>query len=274
MPLQLRKRSVLTIHSFLGRAEAFCLPSETLLDITATARLRRYLAQSSWERRNHTSYTAFVAYANRDSTPFRERYNIPEAQTIIRGTLRYQGFPEFVRVLVDIGFLSEETNDFLKPSDKPLLWAEATQKVLKASSNQESDLIWAISSKTKFTNNEEKGRILAGLKWIGLFSSDPITPRNTPLDTLCASLEQKMQYEPGERDMVMLQHKFEIEHSDGRKETRTSTLCDYGDPKGYSSMARLVGVPCGVACLRVLDGSIKEKGILAPVTWELAEPSL
>jgi hypothetical protein len=24
---------------------------------------------------------AFVAYANRDSTPFRERYNIPEAQT-------------------------------------------------------------------------------------------------------------------------------------------------------------------------------------------------
>jgi saccharopine dehydrogenase (NADP+, L-glutamate forming) len=28
-----------------------------------------------------------------------------------------------------------------------------------------------------------------------------------------------------------------------------------------------------VACLRVLDGSIK-KGILAPVTWELAEPLL
>jgi saccharopine dehydrogenase (NADP+, L-glutamate forming) len=83
-----------------------------------------------------------------------------------------------------------------------------------------------------------------------------------------------MQYEPGERDMVMLQHKFEIEHSDGRKETRTSTLCDYGDPKGYSSMARLVGVRCGAACLRVLDGSIKEKGILAPVTWELAEPLL
>ena len=26
------------------------------------------------------------------------------------------------------------------------------------------------------------------------------------------------------------------------EETRASTLCDYGDPKGYSSMARLVGV--------------------------------
>merc|ERR1711939_895292 len=51
---------------------------------------------------------AFVAYPNRDSTPYRERYNIPEAQTVIRGTLRYQGFPEFVKVLVDIGFLSDE----------------------------------------------------------------------------------------------------------------------------------------------------------------------
>lgn len=28
---------------------------------------------------------ALVAYPNRDSTPYRERYNIPEAETIIRG---------------------------------------------------------------------------------------------------------------------------------------------------------------------------------------------
>lgn len=217
---------------------------------------------------------AFVAYPNRDSTPYKERYGIPEAQTVIRGTLRYQGFPEFVRVLVDMGFLSEEQRDFLKPSDKPLPWAEATQKILSATSAKESDLIWAVSSKTTFADTAEKERILNGLKWVGIFSSDPITPRGTPLDTLCAVLEQKMQYGPGERDMVMLQHKFGIEHKDGSTETRTSTLVDYGDPKGYSSMAKLVGVPCGVACLMVLDGRITEKGILAPVTWDLAKPLL
>lgn len=83
-----------------------------------------------------------------------------------------------------------------------------------------------------------------------------------------------MQYEKGERDMVMLQHNFGIEHKDGSKETRTSTLCDYGDPNGYSAMARLVGVPCGVVCLMVLDGRRSEKGILAPVKWSLAEPLL
>lgn len=217
---------------------------------------------------------AFVAYPNRDSTPYKERYNIPEAETVIRGTLRYQGFPEFVRVLVDMGFLSDKEEDFLKPSDKPISWQEATQKVLSATSSKEADLQWAIASKTKFGDNEEKTRILAGLRWIGMFSSDPIIPRGNPLDTLCASLEKKMQYETGERDMVMLQHKFEVELKDGKKETRTSTLCDYGDPEGYSSMAKLVGVPCGVAVLMVLDGRISEKGILAPVNWKLAEPLL
>jgi saccharopine dehydrogenase (NADP+, L-glutamate forming) len=55
-----------------------------------------------------------------------------------------------------------------------------------------------------------------------------------------------MQYEPGERVMVMLQHKFEIENKDGSRETRTSTLVDYGDSKCYSAMAKLVGVlRCG-----------------------------
>ncbi|KAI9677539.1 MAG: Saccharopine dehydrogenase [NADP(+), L-glutamate-forming] [Caeruleum heppii] len=215
---------------------------------------------------------AFVAYPNRDSTPYRERYNMPEAQTIIRGTLRYQGFPEFVRVLVDIGFLSEKQEDFLKPSSQPISWKQATQKVLSASSNKESDLVWAISSKTKFKDNAEKDRVVNGLRWLGLFADDKINPRNNPLDTLCSTLEQKMQYGRDERDMVMLQHKFEIEHKDGRKETRTSTLVDYGDPKGYSAMARLVGVPCAVAVKFVLDGTISERGILAPMSPVINDP--
>ncbi|KAF3393010.1 Saccharopine dehydrogenase [NADP] [Talaromyces pinophilus] len=212
---------------------------------------------------------AFVAYPNRDSTPYRERYNIPEAQTVVRGTLRYQGFPQMIKVLVDIGFLSETEYDFLKT---PITWKEATKKILGATSEKELDLLWAISSKTTFVDNDERDRILAGLRWIGLFSDDPITPRNNPLDTLCATLEQKMQYGPGERDMVMLQHKFEIENKDGSRETRTSTLVEYGDPKGYSAMAKLVGVPCGVAVKFVLDGTISEKGVLAPMGMELCAP--
>ena len=213
---------------------------------------------------------AFYAYANRDSTPFRERYAIQEADTVIRGSLRYQGFCEFVKTLVDMGFLSEEEKDFLSPDSK-LTWREATSKILGSTSSAESDIVWAISSKTTFPSTEEKSRIIAGLRWVGLFSDEPITPRKNPLDTLCATLEQKCQYEEGERDMVMLQHKFEIEDKDGKKETRTSTLVEYGDPKGYSAMAKLVGVPCGLAILQLMDGKeewTKKKGVLAPMTTE------
>jgi len=212
---------------------------------------------------------AFVAYPNRDSTPYKERYNIPEAQTIIRGTLRYQGFPEFVRVLVDMGFLSDEEQSYLKES---ISWKEATQKILAATTSSEQDLKWAISSKAKFQDTEEKERIINGLRWIGIFSDEKIIPRGNPLDTLCATLEKKMQFEEGERDLVMLQHKFEIEHKSGLKETRTSTLVEYGDPKGYSAMAKLVGIPCGVAVKQVLDGTISEKGILAPMTSKINNP--
>jgi len=214
---------------------------------------------------------AFVAYPNRDSTPYKERYNIPEAQTIVRGTLRYQGFPEYIKCLVDIGFLSEDPKDFLKEGEKRT-WKEATAKIVGSNSDKEEDIVWAISSRTKFASTDEKDRILDGLRWIGLFSSEHITPRGNPLDTLCATLEHKMQYEEGERDFVMLQHRFEIENKDGSKEVRTSTLADYGDPKGYSAMAKLVGVPCAVAVQQVLDGTISEKGILAPMSPELCKP--
>lgn len=43
-------------------------------------------------------------------------------------------------------------------------------------------------------------------------------------------------------------HHFEIENKDGNKDTITSTLCEYGAPirSGYTAMAKLVGIPCGV----------------------------
>ncbi|KAL3479104.1 Saccharopine dehydrogenase [Aspergillus californicus] len=214
---------------------------------------------------------AFVAYPNRDSTPFRERYGIPEAQSLVRGTLRYQGFPEMIKALVDIGFLSDEPANYL---NSPIAWKDATQKILGATSSSEKDLEWAISSKTTFPNNDERDRIISGLRWMGLFSDEKITPRGNPLDTLCATLEQKMQYGPDERDLVMLQHKFGIEHKDGSKEVRTSTLCEYGVPGGYSAMAKTVGIPCGVAVKLVLDGTIGQKGVLAPMTWDICEPLL
>lgn len=212
---------------------------------------------------------AFVAYPNRDSTPYKERYNIPEAETIIRGTLRYQGFPQFIKVLVQTGFLEETPIDALKTS---ITWKEATQAILGTSSSDPKELESTVVSKSEFDSPEDRDRVLSGLRWIGIFSDEKITPRGNPLDTLCATLEKKMQYEKNERDMVMLQHKFEIEHKDGSRETRTSTLIEYADPNGYNAMEKLVSVPCAVAVQQVLNGTLSEKGILAPITPKINNP--
>lgn len=59
------------------------------------------------------------------------------------------------------------------------------------------------------------------------------------------------------------------------QETRTSTLLDYGAPVGSdgpSSMAKLVGVPCGIATQLVLDGVVSAKGILAPYSMDIVKP--
>jgi saccharopine dehydrogenase (NADP+, L-glutamate forming) len=48
---------------------------------------------------------------------------------------------------------------------EPIAWKKATQKILNASSSSEKDLLWAISSKTTFKDNEEKKQLMAGLKW-------------------------------------------------------------------------------------------------------------
>lgn len=78
---------------------------------------------------------AFVAYPNRDSTPFREFYDIPEAETVIRGTMRYQGFPEFAKALVDLGWFDTSEKQWLVPG---ITWAQATAKATGASDAAET----------------------------------------------------------------------------------------------------------------------------------------
>ena len=143
----------------------------------------------------------------------------------------------------------------------------------------------------KFPDEGEAHRIITGLRWIGLFSDAKATIRDgNLLDTLCAQLETLMAYAPGERDLVMLQHKFVVEWADGKtvrisprvssahttadpaQDTLTSTLEAYGEPGGHSAMALYVGVPCGIAVQLVLDGKLNTPGVLAPYSKEICDP--
>ena len=69
----------------------------------------------------------------------------------------------------------------------------------------------------KFHSEAEAERITSGLRWMGILSSEKATvTHGNLLDTLCARLEMLMSFQPGERDLVMLQHKFMVEWADGK----------------------------------------------------------
>ena len=79
-------------------------------------------------------------------------------------------------------------------------------------------LVAKIKELSAFSSETEAMQVLSGMRWIGLFSSDPAPVRSgNLLDTLCARLEEIMAFEPGERDLVLLQHKFVVEWSNGEE---------------------------------------------------------
>lgn len=213
-----------------------------------------------------------VGYPNRDAVGFREFYRIPEAGTVFRGTLRYAGFPESIRALVAIGYFSQDEMSALSSTaSSSVTWLQLTAQLLGLSVESSEETVQDAVAKrvASFLSTEEVSRVITGLRWIGLFDASAVDGRGTPLDTLCAVLERRMAYEPGERDMIILQHAFDIEYAGGSKEKRTSTLVEYGEPTApgsRSAMAKLVGLPCAVGVLAVLEGRISQKGMVAPWT--------
>ncbi|KAF7373561.1 Saccharopine dehydrogenase [Mycena sanguinolenta] len=213
---------------------------------------------------------ALEAFPNRDSVPFREFYRIPEAKTIVRGTLRYVGFTAFMAALIKLGWLAADVKEWLVDG---MTWCEATKQVCGASGSDEAALIARIGEVCTFPSEAESERIIAGMRWMGLFSAEKMVVRGgTLLDTLCARLEVLMKYRPGERDLVLLQQKFVVERADGKEETITTTLEEYGTPGGHSAMARTVGIPCGIASQLVLDSVFSTPGVHAPYSKEFCDP--
>ncbi|KAF4812734.1 Saccharopine dehydrogenase [Colletotrichum siamense] len=217
---------------------------------------------------------SFVAYPNRNSVPFREFYNIPEAETVIRGSLRYADNPAFVGALIRMGWLDTQPKEWLATKNEGLTLKEVLGRCINSKDFDEKTLINRTEELCDFTSNAERKDIIEGLRWIGLFSDKPATLRGNLLDTLCAELEKLMSFQPGERDLVMLQHKFVVEWKDGSKDTITSTLELLGEPDGYSAMAKSVGITCGIATQLLLNGepALNVPGVLAPYKAEICDP--
>ena len=203
-------------------------------------------------------------YPNRDSLPYIEAYDIPAARSMFRGTLRYPGWCDTLKAIVDLGFLDESERDDLAG----LTFAQLTARL---ASSDGADLKGDLAKRLGVPSGAKP---VTDLEWLGFFSENPLPEgANTYLDVVAQRMLAKMQYAPGERDMLVMQHEFGVEYPD-RTEKITSTMVDYGIPDGDSSMSRLVGLPAAIAAKMILQGEIDLTGVYTPTIPAIYEPVL
>ncbi len=208
------------------------------------------------------------AYPNRDSLGYIDLYGLEDIETMFRGTFRYPGWCRCLKKVVDLGLLDETPVTY--PAG--MTFARWTAGFIKAPSTER--LGQQVAAHIGLDASDD---VLARFEWLGLFSSDelPITGRETtPLDILAARMGAKMPYKKGERDMIVLLHQFLARFPGQPDEKISSTLVDFGQPDGDSSMARTVSLPAAVGAKLILTGQIRDTGVHIPVKPEIYNPIL
>ena len=204
-------------------------------------------------------------YPNRNSIPYREIYGIEDTDTIFRGTLRYPGWSFTMKKIVELCLLDDEKLYNLNG----ITYKEFMHKFVKNPkyNKLEKDLALQL-------NIAEHTDSLYRMKWLGLFSNEQIgLNEGTAMDVLCKIFDEKLNYDEGERDILILHHEFIAEYGEKRQKI-TSTMIDYGIPYGDTSMSRTVGLPSAIGARMIIQGRIKEIGVHIPVKPTIYKPIL
>lgn len=204
----------------------------------------------------------FEAYPNRDSIPYIELYGLKGISSMLRGTLRNQGWCQTWKKIADMGFL----NDDKKYNFSNLTYNKFISTLI---GSKGADIKNELA---KYLKLDPASDVIKSIEWLGLFENKtPSLIEGSALDLLVTILMEKLQFAKGERDMVVLQHEFVAEYKD-RKEKIISTLIDYGIPNGDSAMSRTVGLPAAIASRMILEGKINLTGVQIPVLPVIYEP--
>lgn len=202
----------------------------------------------------------FEAYPNRDSLVYPHVFGLKKLRTMIRGTLRYPGWSETWQQIVRLGLTNETMNI---PNVKRFSFREFVEMFLPlnlSGINLEQRV-------ANFLGISPTGRIMENLKWMGLFSDEKIKSNaRTPAQVMIHLLSDKLKFPKGARDMVILQHELKAYYpnENNRREKIISTLIEYGQPNGFTAMAKTVGLPPAIAAKLLLTNQLPLTGCHIP----------
>ncbi len=200
------------------------------------------------------------AYPNRDSLYYRQLFGLDDAHTMIRGTMRYPGWCETWLQIVRLG-LPNETMRI--PKVDLLTYRDIIEMFLPdhlCNGRIEARV-------ADFLKISPTGLIMENLKWLGLFSDEPVPAGAVTIsEVMIHLLREKLVLPPGERDMIVIMLEIEARfHDDGdRGERITSTLVQFGEKDGATAMSKTVGLPAGIAAKLILLGEIPLTGCQLP----------
>lgn len=211
-------------------------------------------------------YGSFEAYANRDSLSYRKFYNIPTIPTMLRGTLRMPGYCNAWNVFVKLGFTDDTYK--IEASDK-LTYRQLLEAFLPAGKKSTKEKLIA------FMGAEADAEIMSKIEWLGVFEDKKIRLANaSPAQILQDLLEEKWKLEAHDKDMIVMQHQFEIRSPKSEIRNITSSLVVKGEDQTYTAMAKTVGLPLAITTKLILQGKINARGVVIPTTKDIYEPLL
>jgi len=223
---------------------------------------------------------------NRDSTQYIEEYQIPEAETVLRGTLRYAGFCQVMHACIAVGLLETSKNDFLQRcitgnADQQHLREEARGLII-SHWKRGKQLLENVEQGLSTTFQDTKA--MEALEWLGLFDGELcrlLKEMESPVDALAVILEKYLTLNEEEQDAVFMLVQVQYRLGDSPVlHTSTATLSQLGDKKWnqeaykYTAMARTVGITCAMAVKLVAEKKISTYGVIRPSPQHLSEPIL
>lgn len=207
----------------------------------------------------------FETYPNRNSTNYINDYQLEGISDFYRGLLRHPGYCNSIQSFKDLNLLNDKNPQQFNGAT----YKQFTQSLVGVSEN--TDVRVAVSDKLKMKPSSD---IIKQLHWLGLFDDEKIPMiKGSNADVLLHLMEKKMSYKDYEKDMIIV-HNEAIVEFENRIEKRTATMKVEGRPFGHSAMSRAVGLPAAIASRLILEGTIRSKGVLKPITEEIYKPVL
>jgi len=216
---------------------------------------------------NLNEYGKFEGYANRDSLKYKTIYGLDDILTLYRGTIRRVGFSRAWNIFVQLGMTDDS---YTIEDSEHMSYRDFTNSFLAYNPNDSVEL--KLRYYLKIDQDDE---IWGKLLELDLFNPNKkVALKNaTPAQILEKILRDSWTLQENDKDMIVMQHLFGYEMAGKKEQIKSSMVC-IGDDQTYTAMAKTVGLPVGIATLKILNGEIKTPGVQLPISKEIYTPIL